>query len=125
LTEAAAKGPVQCLVTLDKLPVEEVTSAFSKQTFAGERQMIVWATLKKGAHAAAHCHPQEQIFWVTSGCMEVRILDKHFMCEAGGLITVPPAVEHEAWAREHTTFVSFLSGLRKDLLGPGVPEHFR
>lgn len=115
----------QRLAVLDKLRVEEVTSVFSKQTFAGERQMIVWATLKKGGHAAAHRHPQEQIFWVTSGCMEVRIVDEHFMCEAGCLITVPPDVEHEAWAREHTTFVSFLSGLRQDLLGPGVPEHFR
>jgi len=38
---------------------------------------------------------------------------------------VPSSVEHEATAIEDTTFVSFLSGVRQDLVGTGVPEHFR
>ena len=43
----------------------------------------------------------------------------------GSVLTVPSFVEHGATATEDTTFVSFFSGVRKDLLGTNVPEHFK
>jgi hypothetical protein len=57
--------------------------------------------------------------------MEVRMSGAVFVCGAGSVLTVPSFVEHEATALEDTTFVSFLSGVRKDLIGTTVPEHFR
>ena len=104
--------------------LDVVTPSFSKKTIQGEKQMVVWANLKKGGHAAPHAHPEEQFFWVTSGCLEFRIGGELFVCPEGSVLTVPSSVEHEATATEDTTFVSFLSGVRKDLLGTNVPKHF-
>jgi quercetin dioxygenase-like cupin family protein len=105
-------------------PLDVVTPSFSKKTIQGEKQMVVWANLKKGGHAAVHSHPEEQFFWITSGCLEFHIKGESFICPAGSVLTVPSFVEHEAIATEDTTFVSFLSGVRKDLLGTTVPKHF-
>lgn len=105
--------------------LDVVTPSFSKQTIQGEKQMVVWANLKKGGRAALHSHPEEQFFWITSGCLEFRINGEVFVCAQGSVLTVPSFVEHDATAMEDTTFVSFLSGIRKDLLGTTVPKHFQ
>ena len=112
------------LHALATTPLDEVTPSFSKKTIVGEKQMVVWANLKKGGHAATHSHQEEQFFWVTSGCLQFRIKDDVFICPTDSVITVPSFVEHEATAMEDSTFVSFLSGVRKDLLGTTVPKHF-
>ena len=44
------------------LPEERVTDKISRRQVAGEQGMIVWWSMKAGAHAAAHKHPHEQIF---------------------------------------------------------------
>ena len=110
---------------LADMPLEQVTPTFSKRTVAGEKQMVVWANLAKGGRATRHAHKEEQTFWVTSGCMEIRLVGAVYVCKAGSVLTVPSFVEHEATALEDTTFVSFLSGVRQDLIGTTVPEHFR
>lgn len=115
-------SPLQNLATI---PLEEITPLFSKQVVIGEKQMVVWANLKKDGRAATHAHKEEQTFWVTSGSMEVRMQGKCYLCCAGAVLTVPSWVEHEAIAMEDMSFVSFLSGVRKDLVGTEVPEHFK
>lgn len=113
------------LLNLATIPLQQITPMFSKQVAIGEKQMVVWANLKKDGRAATHAHKEEQTFWVTSGCMEVRMQGKSYMCHAGAVLTVPSWVEHEAIAMEDMSFVSFLSGVRKDLAGTDVPEHFK
>ena len=113
------------LHVLDDMPLEKITPMFSKKTIAGEKQMVVWAELRKGGQAARHSHKEEQTFWVTEGCMELRLGGETFICRAGSVLTVPSYVEHEATALEDTKFVAFLSGVRRDLIGTTVPEHFK
>jgi len=113
------------LENLKEIANQVITPLFSKQVVVGDKQMVVWATLKRTGRAAIHSHPEEQTFWITSGCMEVKFLDGVYRCIAGSVITVPSNVEHEAVALEDTTFVSFLSGIRVDLVGTDVPEHFK
>ena|SRR5664279_1650471 len=115
---------LRTVYNLATMPMEVITPQFSKQTLAGEKQMVVWANLTKGGHAARHSHKEEQTFWVTSGRMELRIEQDVFDCPQGSVITVPSFVEHEATALEDTTFISFLSGVRVDLLDTTVPKHF-
>jgi quercetin dioxygenase-like cupin family protein len=115
---------LRTVYNLHTMPIENITPQFSKQSLAGEKQMVVWANLKKGGHAASHSHKEEQTFWVTSGRMELRIEEDRFDCPEGSVITVPSLVEHEATALEDTTFISFLSGVRADLLDTAVPKHF-
>ena len=59
--------------TLKNLPEEKISDKISRRVLTGEKGMVVWWSMKAGAHAAAHQHPHEQLFWVTSGAMDIRI----------------------------------------------------
>jgi quercetin dioxygenase-like cupin family protein len=85
---------------LSSLPLEQVTEHYSRRVLFGEKEMIVWASMKAGAHAAAHRHPQEQMFWILSGRVDFRLDEERRSCGPGGLITVPGNVEHEMWCPE-------------------------
>jgi len=61
--------------SLDALLEERVTDKISRKIASGERQMIVWWSMKAGAHAAAHKHASEQIAWMLKGKMEFRLGD--------------------------------------------------
>jgi quercetin dioxygenase-like cupin family protein len=58
----------------------------------GDKTMIVWWSMKAGAHAAAHKHPHEQAFWMLSGRMDLRM---------GAGLHRPPH-DHRLVADEHT-----------------------
>jgi len=105
---------------LATLPLEHVTPHYSRRVLVGAREMMVWATLRAGAHAAAHRHPQEQMFWILSGRADLRIGEERRSCGPGSVIVVPGDVEHEMWCGEDTDFLAVLSPLRDDLL-PGAP----
>lgn len=113
-------------VSIEDLPLEEITELYSRRSLVGEKEMISWATMKAGMHAATHSHPHEQIFWILSGAMEFRIGDEKRLCRAGDLVLVPPNAEHEAWCPEDTDFVTILAPPREDLqLGAELPDHLK
>jgi unsaturated pyranuronate lyase len=105
---------------LADLPLERVTDQYSRRVLVGDNEMIIWASLKGGSHAASHSHPHEQMFWVTSGRMEFRLGEERRVCEPGDLVVVPGGMEHEAWYPVDTDFVTVLSPPRADHL-PGAP----
>src|SRR3989304_7252465 len=94
----AVKGYVQ----LDKIPEEKVPPPISRKVVTGEKEMVVYWRMKAGAHAAAHRHPHEQIFWMLSGKMEFRLGDEKRSCGPGDVGGIPGGVEHEAWFPEDT-----------------------
>ncbi|MGH7313955.1 MAG: cupin domain-containing protein [Candidatus Rokuibacteriota bacterium] len=110
---------------LDKLPEERVTDTISRKTLTGEQEMIVWWSMKAGAHAAAHRHPHEQIFWMLSGRMDFRLGDERRTCRAGDVGVIPGGVEHEAWFPEDTEVVDVFSPPREDFLSGEVPAYMR
>jgi quercetin dioxygenase-like cupin family protein len=113
-------------VSLKDIPLEEVTEKYSRRSLIGEKEMISWATMKAGAHAAAHCHPHEQAIWILSGRMDVRIGSETRICRAGDLVMVPPDIEHESWCPEDTEFVTMLAPPRADLFpGAELPDHLK
>ena len=70
---------------LKNLPEEKVTDKISRRVLAGDQEMVVWWSMKAGAHAAAHQHPHEQIFWMISGKMEFRLGTDRRVCGPGDL----------------------------------------
>jgi len=110
---------------LENLPEERVTDKISRRTLAGEREMIVWWSMKAGAHAAAHYHPHEQIFWMLSGRMDFRMGDERRTCRAGDVGVIPGGVEHEAWFPEDTEVVDVFAPPREDFLSGEVPVYMR
>lgn len=111
--------------SLTHLPEEKVTEQIRRRVLTGEKEMIVWWTMKAGAHAAAHSHPHEQVFWVLSGAMDFRLGAERRMCRAGDLGVIPGGVEHEAWFPEDTEVVDVFAPPREDFLTGAPPAYMR
>jgi quercetin dioxygenase-like cupin family protein len=107
------------------LPWEQVTDKISRRLVAGEKEMIVWWQMKAGAHAAAHSHPHEQIFWMLKGKMEFRLGDERKVCGPGDVAVIPGGVEHEAWFPEDTEVIDVFAPPREDFLAGGVPGYMK
>lgn len=111
---------------LRDLPEEKVTDTISRRVLIGDKEMIVWWSMKAGAHAAAHRHPHEQMFWMISGRMDFRLEGERRVCGPGDLGIVPAGVEHEAWFVEDTEVVDVFSPPREDFLpGAGAPAYMK
>src|SRR5215470_11501758 len=104
---------------------EHVTDKISRKQIAGERGMIVWWTMKAGAHAHVHRHPHEQIFWMLKGKMEFRLGNERRVCGPGDVAVIPGGVEHEAWFPEDTEVIDVFSPPREDFLAGGPPPYMR
>jgi unsaturated pyranuronate lyase len=111
---------------LDQVPEEKITDQITRKIVTGERQMMVWWSMKAGAYAAPHKHPHEQIFVMLSGCMEFRLGNEWRTCRAGDVGVIPGGVEHEARFPEDTRVVDVFSPPREDFLpGAGTPAYMR
>jgi quercetin dioxygenase-like cupin family protein len=110
---------------LTHLPEEKVTDKISRRILVGDKAMIVWWSMKAGAHAAAHQHPHEQMFVMISGKMEFRLGTERRTCGPGDLGVIPGGLEHEAWFLEDTNVIDVFAPPREDFLTPTVPAYMR
>ena len=101
-------------MNLDRIPEEKVTDRITRRIVTGEKEMVVFWRMKAGAHAAAHRHPNEQIFWMLSGKMEFRLGNEKKTCGPGDVGVIPAGVEHEAWFSEDTEVIDIFSPPRED-----------
>ena len=111
--------------TLKNLPEEKISDQISRRVLAGDKSMIVWWSMKAGAHAAAHQHPNEQVFWVTSGSMDIRIGGERHVCRAGDVGVIPGGVEHEAWFPTDCEVIDVFAPRREDFLTAEAPAYMR
>src|SRR5262245_49200018 len=109
--------------SLKNLPLEQVTDRISRRILTGEKEMIVWWSMKAGAHAAAHAH--EQSFWMLSGTMEFRLGAERRVCGPGDIGVIPGGVEHEAWFSEDTEVIDVFAPPREDFLTSAPPAYMR
>ncbi len=107
------------------LPEEKLSDKISRRVLSGEKSMMVWWSMKAGAHGAAHRHPHEQIAWMLKGAMEFRIGEEHRLMGPGDIAVIPAGVEHEAWFREDTEVIDIFAPPREDFLAGGVPPYMR
>jgi len=110
---------------LAELAEERITDKISRRVVAGEQGMIVWWSIRAGAHAAAHKHPHEQIVWMLKGKMEFRLGSERRVCGAGDIAVIPGGVEHEAWFPEDTEVIDVFAPPREDFLAGGTPAYMR
>jgi quercetin dioxygenase-like cupin family protein len=110
---------------LSEITPERINDKISRRVVAGDQGMLVWWSAKAGAHAAAHSHPHEQIVWVTSGRIDVRIGDEQRSCGPGDVAVIPGGVEHEVWFREDTEVLDVFAPPREDFLAGGPPPYMR
>jgi quercetin dioxygenase-like cupin family protein len=110
---------------LKDLPEEKITDKITRRVLTGDKEMVVWWSMKAGAHAAAHKHPHEQVFWVLKGRMEFRLGNDKKTCGPGDGGVIPGGVEHEAWFPEDTEVVDVFAPPREDFLMGATPEYMR
>ena len=111
--------------SLEQISEEQVTPMIKRRVLAGDKAMIVWWTMKAGAHAAAHKHPHEQIFWMLKGRMDFRLGDERKSCGPGDVGVIPGGVEHEAWFPEDTEVIDVFAPRREEFLTGEVPAYMR
>jgi quercetin dioxygenase-like cupin family protein len=110
---------------LRNLPEEKITDQISRRVLVGDKEMVVWWSMKAGARAAAHKHPHEQVFWMISGKMEFRLGSEKRTCVPGDVGVIPGGVEHEAWFPEDTEVVDIFAPPREDFLTRETPAYMR
>ena len=104
---------------------ERINDKITRKIVSGERGMIVWWSNKKGAHAQAHKHPHEQIFWIISGKMDFRMGKERRLCGPGDVCVIPGGVEHEAWFPEDCEVIDVFTPPREDFLKGGPPPYMK
>jgi quercetin dioxygenase-like cupin family protein len=110
---------------LKNLPEEKIADKISRRVLSGAQGMVVWWAMKAGAHAAAHQHPHEQLFWVISGQMDIRIGTERRVCGPGDLGVIPGGVEHEAWFPSDCDVIDVFAPRRDDFLTGDTPAYMR
>ncbi|MBR07915.1 MAG: cupin [Rickettsiales bacterium] len=84
--------------------------------FAGEKLMFLRAVLPKGSIAAKHSHPHEQMTYVASGKVVVRMGGDEVILSEGWIVNFPSNVEHEVEALSDTILLDMFTPLREDLI---------
>lgn len=108
---------------LKALPQERITDKITRRVLSGSQGMIVWWSAKAGSHAGTHQHPNEQLVWMLTGRMELRIGAERREMFAGDVAVIPGGTEHEAWFRDDTEVVDVFSPPREDFLKGGTPTY--
>lgn len=111
--------------SLASIPAERITDQITRKVISGAQGMLVWWHFCAGTHAGAHRHPHEQISWLVSGRMDLRIGDQTRCMRAGDVAVIPGGVEHEAFFPEETQVVDFFAPVREDFLAGGPPPYMQ
>jgi quercetin dioxygenase-like cupin family protein len=111
--------------SLATIAEERVTDKITRRLVAGEKVMLVIWKMSAGAHAAAHRHANEQMFWMLSGKMEFRLGNEKRTCGPGDVAVIPGGVEHEAWFPEDTEVVDIFAPPREDCLTGATPAYMQ
>ena len=98
------------------MELEWLNPTISRRLAVGERKMLGYICLKKGAIVSAHKHLSEQITFIMKGALKFTISGKDYTVNAGEVLIIPSNVIHEAVALEDTDDFDCFSPLRQDWL---------
>jgi quercetin dioxygenase-like cupin family protein len=79
---------------VDVLNSTQARPGVVRRVFSGEGATLAFTTMDPGHEAMPHSHPHEQIEYLLAGRMRFVVGDEETVLEQGGLLVVPPGVEH-------------------------------
>ena len=100
---------------------EQITEKIGRRVISGKQGSMVYWSMKAGAHAAAHQHPQEQFVWLIKGTIRLRIGGEERTIKPQDIAVIPGGVEHEAFFPEDTEVIDFFAPVREDFLTGEIP----
>ncbi len=113
------EGPVFQLHCWDDIPEETLKGTITRRMISGERVMIAQVLLKKGDDVPKHSHHNEQLTWIVSGKLLLRLGERgehEVVLAAGEVLVIPPNLPHSALALEDTVDLDVFSPPREDWL---------
>ena len=99
-----------------KVPTEKLNDKLSRKLITGKKVMLAQVFLKKGCMVPAHSHDSEQMTYILSGSMTLRLPDMEVTLKEGDVLHIPSGVEHSAVAHEDTLDLDVFSPIREDWL---------
>jgi quercetin dioxygenase-like cupin family protein len=78
--------------------------------------MLVRHQMRKGWQGTSHCHPHEQMVYVISGCIRIKVDSSSWEAAAGDSFIVASNAEHEAEALEDSVVLDIFTPAREDYL---------
>lgn len=83
-----------------------IREGVSRKAFTGEGATLAINYLKPGHEPKPHSHMYEQIVYIIEGKVKFNVGDEYVILEEGGLLVIPPNVEHYAEALGDKTVVN-------------------
>ncbi|MEM1936587.1 MAG: cupin domain-containing protein [Candidatus Caldarchaeum sp.] len=104
-------------VKWDEVDWERVRSDVWRRVVFGEKMTVAQMRLLKGARVAMHKHHNEQVAYVLEGRVKF-VFEGGFerVVDAGGVMVIPPNVEHAAEALEDSLVADIFAPPREDWL---------
>ena len=109
--------------TWESTAEEQLTDRIKRRMIVGTKEMLVRWEFRKGAVAARHSHPHEQIVMMVAGSLRLTVGDAHKVMMPGDIVVIPPDVLHEAMALEDTIVLDIFSPPREDFLSGDRPRY--
>lgn len=105
------------IVKNSSIELETMSEGISRKILArGGKIMSVEVHFNKGAVAAVHTHPHEQVGYIIKGCLEFEINGKKEDIVTGDSFYVRPNIPHGVTALEQTIVLDVFTPQREDFL---------
>ena len=101
------------------IPEESMKGSITRRMISGEQAMIAQIVLKKGDTVPRHSHHNEQLTYVITGKLCLRLGEqgeREVVVAAGEVLVIPPNLPHSAEALEDTLDVDVFAPPREDWL---------
>ncbi len=109
----------------DTVAVERLTDSIRRRMIVGIKEMLVRWEFDKGAIAARHSHPHEQIVVMVQGKLRLKVGDAETIMGRDDIVVIPPNTPHEAEALEDTVVIDIFSPPREDFLTGNLPTYLQ
>ena len=109
----------------DTVAVEYLTDSIRRRMIVGIKEMLVRWEFTKGAVAARHSHPHEQIVVMVQGKLRLKVGDTETIMGRDDIVVIPPGTPHEAEALEDTVVIDIFSPPREDFLTGNLPTYLQ
>jgi quercetin dioxygenase-like cupin family protein len=111
--------------TWENIPAQQLDEHIVRRMIVGQKEMLVRWEFKKGALAARHSHPHEQVVMMVHGKLRLAVGDDETIMGPQDIVVIPPQVPHEAEALEDTVVIDIFSPPREDFLTGATPAYLQ
>ena len=109
----------------DTMAIEHLADNIKRRMIVGTKEMLVRWELNKGALAARHSHPHEQVVVMVHGKLRLTVGDAEVIMVGDDIVVIPPDMPHEAQALEDTVVIDIFSPPREDFLTGKRPTYLQ